>query len=479
MSQSGLRIFISYARADSRELAVALHDDLKSVGHSPWLDLAEIPGGADWIEAIETAIDAADIALVLLSHGATQSKYCRAEQLRALRKGSRVIPILVQADAEPPLHLEHLNYLDFSAVEQYHAKLRDLLSDITAGRAFQMQPTSKPTLDHADGRFGPRKAALGKLDNAEKRDAAAFRRHIAALRSESWLENRYWWPYFLFTFMDVQQVVSVLEADMLLPEQSAGRTVGRGENRLADQVRLYFRPRTPDLWGVEGIRPALRRRGRKLPVPVYLLFDLESIVCQKDVRFSTGDPLQTRRTYTTASKFSELPFDMIYHDTAFRAEEKEEILESRRAQVLVPGHLGLESLQYIVLRSRAEYETLRTLLTASVWAQWRDKITLRTDLALFHRRWTFVEDALLTASRVVLRFNLPDESHGTFDMRVMLTDVHGQQHCIWQESDFNAQDDFLLDLGPLGGSPSTYTLHVYLDDALAYAGRYAASNGIL
>jgi hypothetical protein len=99
------RVFISYARKDGRELALRLQGDLGARGFEVWLDTSEIEGGASWGAAIEDAIEACGAALALLSHGSFVSEICRAEQLRCLRKHKRVIPLLVQADAERPLQL--------------------------------------------------------------------------------------------------------------------------------------------------------------------------------------------------------------------------------------------------------------------------------------------------------------------------------------------------------------------------------------
>ena len=100
------RIFISYAREDGMEVALRLRNDLSAAGHAVWLDLAEIAAGGSWARDIEEAIENCDLALMLLSHGSYISDICRGEQLRALRKNKRVIPILLQADADRPLHLE-------------------------------------------------------------------------------------------------------------------------------------------------------------------------------------------------------------------------------------------------------------------------------------------------------------------------------------------------------------------------------------
>lgn len=459
-----LRIFISYAREDARDLALRLHDDLQAVGHAAWLDLSAIAGGADWSAAIEDAIEQCDIALTLLSDGAYRSQYCRAEQLRALRKGKRVVPVLVHQGAEIPLPLEAINYLDFSDESRYDAMFRDLLSDLTAGRAFII-PEASAGHDPSSV-FRTRRPARRAV--VEKRDAAAFRRHVGELRRLPWLGSRYWWPYFLFKYVDLDEAVATLTGGALRAPSAQARQRGR---RWDDAVRLYFRPRTPDLYHSEGMRPALQQRGEQIGVPVCLLFDLEAVICQPEVRFSAGDPAYTRRTSATAAAFSELPFELIYHDTITRSDEREEVMQSRRAQVIAPDPLGLEALQYIWLRSDAEYDTLRTLLPPEVWQRWRDKVTARTDYTLFNRRWAYVREALLTAEVARLRFQpVSDESGGVYTVRAEVVTADGTRR-VWQETGFPAHPDLLLDLTTLP-TDQGYSLRVYMDDMLAYAGRY-------
>ncbi len=59
------------------------------------------------------------------------SEICRAEQLRALRHGKCVIPLLAQRGSELiPLHLECPNYLDFSLTGDYARVFDQLLEDM-------------------------------------------------------------------------------------------------------------------------------------------------------------------------------------------------------------------------------------------------------------------------------------------------------------------------------------------------------------
>ena len=125
------KIFISYARRDSRDLAHRLRNDLQKKKHTVWLDTSEIAGGAQWTREIKDGIDNCDVLLALLSDGSYESAICRAEQLRALRKERRLIPLLVHSKADRSIHIDCANYRDFSDRARYRESLHQLLEDIS------------------------------------------------------------------------------------------------------------------------------------------------------------------------------------------------------------------------------------------------------------------------------------------------------------------------------------------------------------
>lgn len=470
MTEAGLRIFISYAREDGKSLAVKLRDDLRAAGLSPWMDVTEIPGGDNWARTIERAIESCDVGLALCSHKSYHSNYCRAEQMRLARKGKRIIPVLVQKDADVPLTLEHLNYLDFSDPRGYSANLRDLMSDLNVGRAFSALSGEEP-----DGApkslFRPSRTR--RLSVPEKRDAPAFRRHLADLRRESWLGGRVWWTYFLFAYADLETVAESLTSGKLTAPPKSLATKSRQD----EHVRLFFRPRTPELWSREGIRSIARRTDGDISRPVYMMFDLESVLCLPDARFSTGDPSITKKTFATSNAFSEMPFEMIYHDGVPRPAEKDEILQSRRAQVQVPSPLTLETLQLVWCRSEAEVETLRNLLPEAIRRQHAEQITARADYSLFHRRGAYVENVHLRSHTArVMFFQGADPAPMT--LRAELEDSSGQTK-IWHEAAADLSQPLSLKLLPDSAPVQPYTLRLYLDDLLAYFGRFSAFDGLI
>jgi TIR domain-containing protein/ssDNA thymidine ADP-ribosyltransferase DarT-like protein len=476
MSADATNIFISYGRADSRELAIRLRDDLLAVGYSVWLDQNEIAGGADWGQNIEDAIEHCHIMLALLSPASYNSQWCRAEQLRATRKGKRIIPMMVIAGAEVPLHLEHINYLDFTDAKRFDEMFRDLLSDITAGMAFRASAVADlgqgGAVDTGSSLYKRRRSSGRSSSTNEKRTAPSFRRYLRQLRGEEWLGARFWWTYFLFNFTDIHSLVNILQAE----ELSSAFAEGKDFNTRWDKfVRLYFRPRTPDLYHVEGFRHALQATvSNYTPIPTYLLFDLEAVILQTDTRFSDGNPQKTKKTYKTAAYLRDMPFEQIYHDSWFMPDEREEIMRYREAQVLIPERIGLEALQLIWLRSPAEYETLHQLMPPQLWQKWSDKITARSDYHLFNNKRVYVQNAVLQSDSIRLRFNPCQRDCEPFVASAMIEYADGET-IEWQEDAFLPERDLLINLP----QKKAYSVQFLLDGDLAYAGKYQAEMQIL
>jgi WD40 repeat protein len=129
-SAEPLRIFISYSRKDGAVLAQRLQCDLAKQGFDAWLDTKRIGGGAVWSAEIEREIDACQVMIALLSPGSYKSEICRAEQIRALDKGKRVIPVIAVKGADRPLYLYARQYRDFTEDTHYVERLGELLADI-------------------------------------------------------------------------------------------------------------------------------------------------------------------------------------------------------------------------------------------------------------------------------------------------------------------------------------------------------------
>jgi hypothetical protein len=133
-------IFVSYARGDGADLALRLQRDLTAAGFDAWLDTQRIGGGASWTVEIEEAIDWAQVVLALLTPVSYRSEICRAEQLRSLRTGKCVIPVLAGYGAEVvPVHLEGKSW------RRYPEQWNELLGDIEGRRGAGLPPSYRTT----------------------------------------------------------------------------------------------------------------------------------------------------------------------------------------------------------------------------------------------------------------------------------------------------------------------------------------------
>jgi WD40 repeat protein len=179
------RVFISYAHQDGASLAGRLHQDLKASGWEVWLDTFRLTGGASWTAEIESALDSSEIVIALLSRGSHLSDTCRAEQLRSLRKNKCVIPILVEPDADRPIHLESKQYLDFSAQADYGTQFSALLACIRSRTGATLNSRflhTYITVPPLPPNYVERSAELHALRSAVLRDGASRRVALTALK---------------------------------------------------------------------------------------------------------------------------------------------------------------------------------------------------------------------------------------------------------------------------------------------------------
>lgn len=328
---------------------------------------------------------------------------------------------------------------------------------------------------------------MTETDIPQKPDADVFRQHLKAL-SQRDFGARQWWSHYLFHFADLVNVVSILKGQALYSRGGITRgkadwldsaspdIIDQTKAELKDFVRFYFRPRTPTLYSNEGFRPKDRRMfgGAHCPIPIYLLFDFEALICREDSQFSYGSLARPDvPVYNTAEAFTEFPFDMVYHDSRFEPEDKDRVIFHRHAEVIIPHKIGLESLKQIWCRTPAEYETLHTLLPDPLRPQWRDKISIRQDVNLFNREWLHVERVELTPERIRVHFNMARNlmNRGPFDLRVKVVNTQTREHFGWHNSDAAPKEVLDISLAAMG-APQDYTVRLYIDDHIAYANRF-------
>jgi CHASE2 domain-containing sensor protein len=87
-------VFISYGRADSREFAAKLTQELLEAGLKVWFDFEDIPLGVDYQKQIDDGIDKSDNFIFIISPHAVNSSHCELEINYALNRNKRILPVM-------------------------------------------------------------------------------------------------------------------------------------------------------------------------------------------------------------------------------------------------------------------------------------------------------------------------------------------------------------------------------------------------
>jgi len=130
-------------------------------------------------------------------------------------------------------------------------------------------------------------------------------------------------------------------------------------------------------------------------MPVMLIFDAKSLLTNQGARFTNGNAASLHvEIGDTAAFLRTIPFAAIYDDVTFTESQRAEIIFHRNAEVIVPEPLPLRgNLLYVICRSPAEAETVRSLITTSHNADlswFRDRVYANTQrspgLKMFFKR---------------------------------------------------------------------------------------------
>ena len=116
MAESGQKIFLSYSREDVA-FARELRDWLIEQGHTPWMDLFDIPAGARWPTEIDRALRSSDVIIGLMSPAGVASENVMNEWDWAIASDRRLVLLLIEP-CEIPFHYVSRNYLDFTGAHR-------------------------------------------------------------------------------------------------------------------------------------------------------------------------------------------------------------------------------------------------------------------------------------------------------------------------------------------------------------------------
>ncbi len=325
-----------------------------------------------------------------------------------------------------------------------------------------------------------------------KPDAVQIKDYVESLPNSPWLAgtNRARWPLFLFRVDDVEATSSILQRGRLYSRNQATALGVLGHDAaspgviqnspawIKNYVRLYFRPRTPTEYRSEGFRTTNDLvMGAHRPMPIVMVFSSVPILTATGTKFTEGNAATSGTPHGDDAIFlRKIPFDKVYHDSAFTSSERAEIVYHRCAEVLVPNELDHTYLKRIVCRSQAEHETLLNLLPESIRNAYATRIGVAANA--HHKRWTFIESVDLSNEHVTIRFSPVTTSPGPFDAKASFVDSAGKQIGHWHGKTYMANGVLKFQLNTIG-NPSDYQISLTLDGKLAYRGRYKAKEELL
>lgn len=232
-----------------------------------------------------------------------------------------------------------------------------------------------------------------------------------------------WWPKYAYHFTNISNAVSILTSGILysrekvkklglMKNENASRQVIEMTNLKAkENVRFYFRPLNPTQYYNEGYKHELLRYERdgtcaNIPVPVFFLFDLATLLEMEGVQFSEqsqaghGSPL-----LSGINDFENLNFQKIYSYGPMTTDDEKKY---RHAEILYAGDFRIDScLKAIVCRNDIEKRTLLNLLKSwetSVYHKYKGKIYSNIN-DIFYKNGLFVENVTFFDDKITFRFS--------------------------------------------------------------------------
>ncbi len=248
-----------------------------------------------------------------------------------------------------------------------------------------------------------------------------------------------------------------------------------------DRVRLYFRPRTPTQFHIEGIRKASDcKYGPDAHAPILVMFVLDSarVLALPDVLFSDRNMQKLGSNSGDSEEFfSTIPFDKVFHEGGIAGDYS--IIEHRCAEVLPTSPLPLgECLKGIWFRSEAERDTLLHLLGESR-PRWERLCRVSEELKLFDKKYSFLNEIGLSTEGVSFRINhRPDLQ--PINLEIQVHDLNGRVHIDFHDiafATFNETGGRWICRKPL--DLGSYHVRVKIEGHIAYDGVITVEDSLL
>ncbi len=233
--------------------------------------------------------------------------------------------------------------------------------------------------------------------------------------SSPYYPHRKHWPACLFHHSPLQNAVSILTEGLLRSRNDANNShpldvaaAGVIDARCDahDWVRLYFRPKTPTQYHIEGIRRPADCKYPDAHAPVFIMFvlDAKAVLSLPDIQFSNKN-MQIGSTIpgNDENYFSQIPFIKVFSEGNNGGDQS--IIDARCAEVMTSSPLDLRHfLKAIYFRSEPERDTVLHMI-GEHRATWSKYCHVSDALKVFEKQYTFVQEVGLTPEGVVFRFN--------------------------------------------------------------------------
>jgi hypothetical protein len=317
--------------------------------------------------------------------------------------------------------------------------------------------------------------------------------HIAHWEAEldkPWYIHRQKWPSRLFHHAPIENAVQILRDGSLRSRSDpnnkrtkdvAAAGVIDARVHAHDFARLYFRPRTPTQFHIEGIRKAGECQygeASHAPVLVMLIFDARSVLslsttkfCDRNMQKGSAEPAESE------DYFSKIPFLKVFHEGSIGSDRT--IIDHRCAEVLAQSPLSLTgALQWICCRTLAERETLLTLLGDDASA-WRSRIVI-DDFLVFERRFAFVEHVSFSNEGLIFQIN-PRHDSKPIDVCVKAWNKAGTQVIDFRNVSMLARPSDKTPRWRIQKSlaKGTYSVRIELEGHLAFSGKVALGDTLV
>ena len=139
-AKAKLKLFISYGREEiTNDFAVRLLNDLKKKGWEVFLDVDEIPCGANISRKIADAIDACHGMIIIFTEKYGNSEWCKKELEHASSKKKKLFPLRRENVSYSPLlefQVGSLRWLDVYRDDQYDGVRKELIETLEKVRLY-------------------------------------------------------------------------------------------------------------------------------------------------------------------------------------------------------------------------------------------------------------------------------------------------------------------------------------------------------